>query len=206
MKTPRLSPIWNKGRCHKGVSVAVLALAVSITGCGTISGLKSVDGTALDLTPYKKVVVRDFTDKTIAPEKPEKREENKLLMKRATRDFADIIAIELKKTGAFAEVNREGNPDAETVVVEGAISKFERGNTTARLFVGLGAGSSYLDAVVEVRNAATGALLGSVVVNKNSWGGGGALAAGQTAEGFMEEAAKRISEEISKAKNKEKQI
>ena len=95
---------------------------------------------------------------------------------------------------------REGSEDGSTLLIGGPITKFERGSTAARLWVGMGAGSSYLDALVEVRQGTTGALLGTVLVNKNSWGGGGALAAGQTADGFMEEAAKKVAEELHKAK------
>jgi uncharacterized protein DUF4410 len=181
-----------------------LALAIALSGCGTISERRTADGKSkMDLKAFNKVLVRDFEDKASAQEEAAKREEKQAQLKRATRDFADMIASEIRKTGAFEGVSREGTEDPSTLLIGGAITKYERGSSAARLWVGMGAGSSYLDALVEVRQGAAGTSLGSVLVNKNSWAGGGALAAGQTVEGFMEEAAKKIAEELQKAKRGE---
>lgn len=194
---PRQRSRWIKLSSTCGL----LALTLGLTGCGTISGLQTANGKGkVDLSKYNRVVVHDFADKATEKEQPAKQEEKQAQMKRATRDFADLLAGEIKKTGAFQEVAREGSEDGSTLLIGGPITKFERGSTAARLWVGMGAGSSYLDALVEVRQGTTGSLLGTVLVNKNSWGGGGALAAGQTADGFMEEAAKKVAEELHKAK------
>ena len=44
-------------------------------------------------------------------------------------------------------------------------------------------------------------LLDELVVDKNSWALGGALAAGQTVEQFMKASAEKIAEELARAKS-----
>jgi hypothetical protein len=53
---------------------------------------------------------------------------------------------------------------------------------------------------VDLSDNATGENLGQVVVDKNSWGLGGAIAASQNVEGFMQGAAERIATELAKSK------
>ncbi len=66
--------------------------------------------------------------------------------------------------------------------------------------VGLGAGSAYFDAVVEMYDSETNQKLGEIIVDKNSWALGGFLAAGQSVESFMNGAAKKVAEEMQKSK------
>src|SRR2546421_657984 len=146
--TPRQRNRWMKSASF----LAALVLTLGLVGCGTISGLQTSDGKGrVDLSAFKKVVVRDFADKATEKEQPAKQDEKQAQMKRATRDFADLVAGEIKKTGVFDAVAREGTEAASTLLIGGAITKFERGSTAARLWVGMGAGSAYLDALVEVR-------------------------------------------------------
>jgi hypothetical protein len=168
-----------------------LLMAFGLVGCGTISGLQSADGKGpVNLSPYTKVVVRDFADRATDKEKAN-REDKQQDMKRVTREFADLVASETRKTGVFQQVSREGDADASTLLIGGDITEYERGSAAARLWVDMGAGSSYLDALLEFRQGNTGALVGTLKVNKNSW---------QTADSFMEEAAKKVAEELKKAK------
>ncbi len=199
MNNPRNELKPSKSKSVIATSGALLAL-FGLAGCGTISGLKSPDGKSpVNLSAYNQVLVHDFVDK--ATEKETKNPQEKAQdLKRVTHEFPDLIASETRKTGAFQQVTREGAADATSLVIDGEITRYERGSAAARLWVGMGAGSSYLDALIQFREGGTGNLLATMDVNKNSWGGGGALAAGQTADSFMEEAAKKVAEELQKAK------
>jgi hypothetical protein len=121
-------------------------------------------------------------------------------MQDVSRTFADTIAQEIRKTGIFQEVTRDGTAPPSTIVVSGDITEYEPGSTGLRLFVGHGAGRSEFDAVVELRDAESNRLLGTVVVDKNSWPMPGAVGASQTVDTFMSGAAKKIASELQKAK------
>lgn len=169
-------------------------LAIMLAGCGTISGFKPTQGNNLEsLQKYNQVSVLDFADKT----KDKSSGEN---IRELGQHFADLIALDLKQTGAFAEVNRVESPRVDSLTVSGDITKCVKGNASLRLWVGMGAGSSYFDAIVHCSDADTGQQLGEIDVNKNSWVLGGGIAAGQTVETFMEGAAKKVADELSKAK------
>ncbi|WP_371311847.1 DUF4410 domain-containing protein [Pseudovibrio flavus] len=90
--------------------------------------------------------------------------------------------------------------EEEAIIIRGNISRFKNGSALARAVVGFGAGSSYLDANVDVVDAKTGAKLGKIVVDKNSWPLGGMLAATQTGESYLTGAASKIAEELHHAK------
>ena len=179
----------------------VVALSLCLVGCGTISNIKSANGTtALDLSSYTKVIVQDFEDKATEKEKPAKQDEKRREMTVVCREFADRLTADIEKKGVFQSVSRTGTEDDSTLLIGGNVSRCEKGSAAARLWVGMGAGSSYFDALVEFHQGTTGALLGTITVDKNSWALGGGLAAGQTPEGFMQEAADKVANEIQKYK------
>ncbi len=183
-------------------SGAALALCLTI-GCGTTSSLKGVQGTSkVDLSGDTKVVVQNLADEASRKEKPEKREQQEKQMTAACREFADRLARGIEQQQVFEAVTRSGADaaDESTLVVGGHISRFDEGSPAARFWVGMGAGSSYFDALLEFRQGKTGLLLATVEVDKNSWVLGGAIASSQTPEGFMAEAAKKIADEMVKAK------
>jgi uncharacterized NAD-dependent epimerase/dehydratase family protein len=64
----------------------------------------------------------------------------------------------------------------------------------------MGAGSSYFDATTALADAETGASLGLVTTDKNSWALGGGIAAGQTVQSFMQGAAEKIAKELKERK------
>ena len=182
--------------------VMLVAGAVLLQGCGTTSGLKSADeATVLDFSGYDRVVVLDFADQTNkSGMKADKRVLYEAKTATATRIFAEMIAAEIRKTGAYAEVLREpsGQP---AITVSGTIIVYKEGNAAARALIGLGAGSSYFDAEVLFSDLITSERLADVRVDKNSWALGGGLAAGQTVEHFMQGAAKKIARELAQAKS-----
>lgn len=182
--------------------ILILALSVFISACGTTSGLKTTsksdsgeDSTSktasqtVDLSSYKRVAVVDFTDGTKKKNIPEFE----------TQKFADIIAAEIKGLGLFEEVNRISNGGDE-LIISGQITRYNKGNATMRALVGFGAGSSYFDSVVQFIDAQSSEKIGEIVVDKNSWGLGGFVAAGQTVESFMDDAAAKIAKEVKKSK------
>ncbi|MCP6726053.1 DUF4410 domain-containing protein, partial [Klebsiella pneumoniae] len=73
----------------------------------------------------------------------------------AIRDFPDMIAQEIRATGAFPEVVR-GPSTGAALVVSGRITRLTEGNSALRFMVGMGAGSSYFDATTELGDAETG--------------------------------------------------
>lgn len=179
----------------------IFAGALLLQGCGTTSGLKSVDeAEVMDFRGYDRIVVLDFADSTNkAAMKADKREVYAAKTAAATRTFADLIAAEIRKTGAYEEVLRESNGEP-AVIVSGTIIGYKEGNAAARFLIGMGAGSSYFDAEVLFSDLVSSERLAEVRVDKNSWALGGGLAAGQTVEHFMHGAAKKIARELAEAK------
>jgi hypothetical protein len=194
-------------------SITMIIAVLVLSGCGTTSDIKPTDtsvaaaSATTDAAPatatygrYQKVVVLDFEDRTDKARIPDKdRAAYEETMKIAVRDFSDRIAGEIRKTGAFTEVLREPSQD-EALLISGGITRYAAGNAMLRLFIGFGAGSSYFDATVDLSDNATGERLAQVVVDKNSWGLGGAIAASQNVEGFMQGAAEKIATDLAKSK------
>ena len=178
------------------------ALLISLlAGCGTTSGIKRPAGSAATaLAQYDRVVVKDFADRVSGSVRIEDQEQARAAMQDVSRTFADTIVEEIRKTGVFQQVSREGTPAPATIAVTGDITRFERGSAGLRAFVGHGAGRSEFDALVELRDAESNQLLGTVVVDRNSWPVPGAMGASQTADTFMRGAAKKIASELQKAK------
>ncbi|MBI1882747.1 MAG: DUF4410 domain-containing protein [Chlamydiae bacterium] len=186
----------------KGVWMCcVFFLTVFLAGCGTVTHVKTVqEGVELDVSDCRKVMVRDFVDGASEKASSKKREEKQEVMKRVVRDFADVIALEIKKLNVFDEVLRDGVLDENTLLIDGTVTRYEAGSPMARLLIGFGAGSSYFDAWVNVKRGPSEELLGTVKVDKNSWVLGGGIAATQTPDDYMKAAATRIAQDLYKAK------
>lgn len=174
----------------------VFILTTTLTACGTMSTIEAPRSEAVepavDFSAYDHVTVLDFDDATRDSDLPEL----------AGRDFADQIALSVRDTGAYAEISRE-TVEGESLVVSGEVTRYAEGNAALRFMIGMGAGSSYFDAVVRFTDSETGEVLGELTVDRNSWVLGGGFAAGQTVEGFMDAAASRVAEELVKAKRLE---
>lgn len=177
-----------------------------VAACGTTSSLQSTEEEkVIDLTPYSKLIVEDFRDEATVKAKPEAQPILRLKMESAVKAFPDQIVAVTRAQGGFAEVSRAGTPDAATLVMRGAITQYDEGNAALRWMVGFAAGNVNFDAVVELVDGGTGRSLGRWVVDKNSWALGGGIAATQTPEGFMQEAATKIGTQLSE-KRKEGQV
>lgn len=186
---------------HKGAEVfsvfSLMFATLGLTGCGTTSGLKGAAGnSSVDLSQFERVVVRNFVDKTSERAKDSERQKKQAQMRRVTKDFADMVSWEICQGHAFQQVVRNGTEDENTLVIGGQITRYEEGDPNLRLWVGMGAGSSYFEARVELLKGGSGELLGTIETNRNSWVLGGGLAATQTPDGFMREAARKVAEEL----------
>lgn len=164
------------------------AAALALNSCGTTSNINPTTTDGIGNTRYSKVLVKDFTASVM---------DRKNQVGSAKRYFPDRIAQEITKTGRFASVKRSGKADAKTLVIDGVITRYQEGNAALRLLVGMGAGSSYFDSTVNFRNGLNQKPIGSIKVDKNSWGLGGGLAAGQTPTTYMDGAAKKIAKQAS---------
>jgi hypothetical protein len=178
----------------------LLGTCLMMTGCGTVSSVMPVANSQIQWQNYQRVLVLDFKDGVTGQmnlaEQPRKKAE--LIL--ACKNFPDQVAVELAAKNAFREVTRSGNPDKETLVVSGTITRYEEGSAMARLMIGLGAGSAYFDATIDFKDGGLDTPLAVQKVDKNSWGLGGGIAATQTPEGFMRGAAIKLAEDISSLK------
>lgn len=179
-------------------TLTLLIAVATLGGCGTTSQLEApTEIGVIDLTPYSRLIVEDFRDEATARAKPEERPIVEPRIKAATTAFPDMIAAVVREGGGFDEVVRGGTPDASTLVLRGAIGKFDPGNATLQILVGFGAGTANLDARLDLVDGGSGKVLGTWIVNKNSWALGGFIAASQKPEDFMQEAARKIGTELS---------
>jgi len=186
---------------QSSIGVLLLFLSVFLTACATKPAITSAGGEPLNLEQYQAVVVSDFGDKATPPGTDARHQDSRDQVRSAGRNFADLIASEIRKTQSFREVVREGAPAAPTLLVGGHITRYERGDVTFRRMIGMGAGSCYFDASVEIKDGKTGKLLGTVIVDRSSFILGGDIAASETPEVFMEHAARRIAKEIRKIRS-----
>jgi Domain of unknown function (DUF4410) len=193
--------------------IAVPVLAAALAACGTTGDIQPEHRTAtaltapaekgkpaVDLSGYDRVVVLDFVDATDKGKlKPDEVRAYTDQMATAVHTFPDIIAAKIRDTGAFQEVIR-GQSQGKALVISGRITRLEEGSGALRFWVGMGAGSSYFDATTDLSDAASGETLGHVVTDKNSWALGGAIAATQTVQSFMQGAAQKIAAQLRDGK------
>jgi hypothetical protein len=182
------------------LSAAVVALCAILTGCGTVSHVTPASGATSDLKKYDRVLVLDFADGVSDKGDSAAHQRKRLELALATKSFPDEIAIELQSQGVFREVTRSGQPDAHTLVISGTVTRYAEGDAMGRMFVGLGVGSSYFDATVQLKDGAESSVLATQKVDKNSFVFGGGIAANQTPLGFMRQAAKKLATDLVAAK------
>lgn len=182
-------------------ALALLALA-ALAGCGSVSGLTREQASApARIADYSRVEVVDFSasDETKF-ENDEKAAKHAVGLAAAQKSFADKIAEEIRASGAFAEVSR--TPGARPALrVGGDISRYDEGNIVARGLTGF-AGQTHFDARIDVADADSGRSLATLTVDRNSWPlpVGASMSTLQTTNFFMNNAAKKIAEELAAKK------
>lgn len=192
----------------------LMVSALALVACGSTSKMKSAStadspddrrAIASDFSRFNKVIVRDFENAVVIKTKDDaKREVEESQATAAGIRFADQIAEGLRGNPAFTSVERKGTADAETLVIQGQIIKYTRGNRALRLVIGFGAGSANFDARVAFVEGASNAELAFITVDQNSWFLGGLLAAAQTVDDFVDGAATKVAEETVRAKTGQK--
>ncbi|MEM7432737.1 MAG: DUF4410 domain-containing protein [Pseudomonadota bacterium] len=191
----------------------IIGFASLQAACGSTSGLQSTDAdqaVAIDLSAYQHVVLAEFTESASANKKfksnekgQKKKAEYEVDVQAAAATFVEYLEAELVKREVFESIRRgleDGDDTAGVLVIGGDVTRYERGNAAAKFLVGLGAGSTYFDATVNVMDASSGEVLGQIFVDKNSWGLGGVISASQNVEGFMRGGAEKTAEELYRAR------
>ncbi len=175
----------------KYILPALAAVAsLFLSSCGTTSSLEDTGGNVVAGTQrFSKIVVQNYTSSVDDDDGGAK--------VAASGFFPDHIVKQLHDQDKPLAVSRNAKPDADTLVIDGVITRYNEGNAALRLFVGMGAGSSYFDATTRFKDY-KGNVVGQIVTDKNSWALGGGLAASQTTQKFMENAAEKIAAEAYK--------
>lgn len=193
---------------------SLLTLTLALAACGTTSDLQrstaadagtsasaadAAGAATPDFARYTEVLVRDFVNQnSLQPEDAAAREALAASTDAACKRFADLIAEDLRKGGAFATVRREGEPTPETLVIEGVVSRFDPSNPVKRIVPLVG--SAEFDARVAFLDGQSGAELSFIAVDKNSSLLGGSMAAIQTVDTLLKSAAAKVSRETARAK------
>lgn len=171
---------------HQNIArFAAAAITCVFTACGTVSSEPSSAAPSIG-KKFDRVIVKDFSH-TVTDDDG--------TTPIAAKKFSDKIASLISTTSPGATVSRSGIARADTLVIEGEVTRYMEGNAALRMFVGMGAGSSYFDANVRLIDGKNGSTLNTIKVDKNSWGLGGGIAATQTVESFMNQGASVVAKE-----------
>lgn len=180
----------------------LLAASLLLASCGSVSGLTRESASApARIADFDRVEVLDFSasdDQQSGDAK--KQAEHAASLAQAQKAFADKIAEAITATGAFAEVSRQAGT-GPALRVSGDISRYDEGNIVARGLTGF-AGQTHFDAKVNVADALSGKSLATLSVERNSWPlpVGASMSTLQTTNYFMNNAAKKIADELAAKK------
>ncbi len=181
--------------------VGTLALLM-VVGCGSLGRLQTKASSEPEhIRDYDRVIVADFAANDTRPAKDEaERAERAAQIEEGRRAFSARLAEEIRATGAFREV-AQGKLVAPALQVTGTVDLWEPGNVAARALTGF-IGKSEFSATVVVSDLETGRELARQVIDRNSWPLpiGASTNLVQSVEYFMHQGAKRVAEELAKAK------
>jgi hypothetical protein len=181
---------------------SLLFATLALSACGSVSGLTRESRDAPQhIADYTRVEVVDFEVRDEKPlEDPSKAAEHAEKVEKARKLFADKIAERIRESGAFAEVSRA--PGTRPALrVGGSITRYDEGNIVARGLTGF-AGQVHFEVKVDIADADSGRSLSELTVDRNSWPlpVGASLSTLQTTEFFMNEASKKIAQELAAKK------
>jgi hypothetical protein len=181
-----------------------------LVACGSTSNLQGEEqAKTIDLAPYSQLLVEDFTDDATARAQGYRQLILKPKVDRAAKAFPNWIAESVRSSGGFSSVERTGTPGASTLVLRGVIHQYDDGNASLRKILGFWAGNTNFDSTVQLVDGGSGNVLGSWKIDKNSFSYLGTdmttpavteRGYAPTPEVFMQEAARKIAEELSERK------
>ncbi|PZO07275.1 MAG: hypothetical protein DCF27_11225 [Lysobacteraceae bacterium] len=179
-----------------------LGLTMLLVGCGSLGRLETkAGGPPGAIRDYDRVIVADFAANDTRPAKDDAEQaERAAQIELGRKAFSAKLAEEIRATGAFSEV-AQAKLLAPALQVTGTVDLWEPGNVAARMLTGF-AGKSEFSATVVVSDLETGRELARQVVDRNSWPLpiGASTNLVQTVDYFMHQAARRVAEELAKAK------
>lgn len=170
----------------------IIFFIITLTGCGSVSSFEfAAKENHRDISKYQTILIQDFTDKT----------KNQSLPDDVLKKFANKIESQIRDKGIFTNISYdESSVDEHALVIRGDITRYVKGNLLLKLVIGYGIGSSHFDAVVEIADHFNGDTIGQINVDKNSWWPGGPIAVPQTVDVLMNEAAKKIADQLYELK------
>jgi hypothetical protein len=154
-----------------------------------------------DIRDFHRVEVLDFAVSATSDAKTDDGQAKFLAqVAEASATFADLIAEQVRERNAHDEVSRVPL-EGPALRVTGTITRFEQGNVAARMVSGF-VGQAHFEADVVVSDNSDGRILGTFKVDRNSWPLpiGASSNAVQNTGTFMSGAARRIGEELAKAR------
>src|SRR5437867_1763028 len=121
MKTNNLNQrLTDKRMAGLKIAILVLAGAFFLSACGSTSSLQGSHGAAITPTrKFSKVTVQDFKVSVT---------EHAVQAASTKESFPDLIASAIKKSGHFSSVSRNAKPDANTLIIDGVVTKYEEGS------------------------------------------------------------------------------
>ena len=102
--------------------------------------------------------------------------------------------MELKAKKLFTNIEINGEPKGNTVILEGAITEFNAGSRALKFFVGFGAGKAYLKVKGRLVDARSGKELATFVDRETGYRGAVTM---ESFEDLFPHQAKSLGENIS---------
>lgn len=180
--------------------VATFALvAIAPVVLAGVDKLKPAAGAkAADLKSYDRIVIEDLTDGVDKKlPKPDEDAKYHADVVAAGKIFADVLADKIDKSGTFKGTSR-APVEGKALLIGGRLTKYKVSNLAGR-YIGFGAGSK-IGAIIEVKDAQTGRLIGTIALKLGGVAIPGAINVVQTVGRFMDGGAMRVSDELLIAK------
>ncbi len=152
--------------------------------------------TSQKLSSYDTLVIRDFTtdDAEYSNVDDEERPKIDAMKPLLTKTISESLAKELKAKKLFKNIEINGEPRGNTVILEGAITEFNAGSRALKFFVGFGAGKAYLKVKGRLVDAQSGKELATFVDRETGYRGAVTM---ESFEDLFPHQAKSLGENIS---------
>ncbi len=185
---------------RRAMIVGLLSLLVALPAAAAVGRLKGAKAfRKVDLHAYTQVVVVDLADAVEKrPEDAEDQAEYTGAIAAAAKSWADNLAERFRASNKFESVERAAHDGEHVLVVGGRITGYRQSNAAGR-YIGLGAGSRF-EGVIELKDGASGKLLGTIAFDFTSDAIPGVANVVQTVARFIDGTAQRTHDEVLIAK------